>query len=114
MKQYTLSEVEELLRKQRELCRHIYHIKEDNPLFAIEEAILNAPAPAIDEGMIVGEVRESDRFFAVAYCNYWGIQIGQYYGDKDILNAEDVGEKEAEDYANLIVKLLNAHYGKND
>jgi hypothetical protein len=56
MKQYTLSEKElsELLERQRLNCGDAYN---NIPLGEMDvRPILNAPAPAIDEGMIVGEV----------------------------------------------------------
>jgi len=40
-------------------------------------------------------------FFATEYSGYWSIQDGQYYGDSDVLNADDVGEYEAEHNARL-------------
>lgn len=58
----------------------------------------------------VEEVKE-DKFYAVEYSGFWNIQTGPYYTDKNILDAEVIGEKEAEQYANLIAELLNKHYG---
>lgn len=46
-------------------------------------------------------------FHAVEYSGYWNIQAGAFYGDKNILNSEEVGAKEAELFAKRIVRLLN-------
>lgn len=56
------------------------------------------------------EVKAPEKFHAVEYSGYWSIQTNPYYGGKNILNAEDVGEKDAEHFAKHIVKLLNKHY----
>lgn len=51
------------------------------------------------------------KFYAVEYAGFWNIQNEEGYTEKaNILDAENVGEKEAEKFANLIVKLLNKHY----
>lgn len=57
-----------------------------------------------------------DKFHAVEYAGYWNIQTSPYYDDdhKNILDAESIGEKEAEQYANLIAELLNKHYANDN
>lgn len=54
-----------------------------------------------------------EKFHAVEFSGFWAIKTEPYYdAGEDILNADSVGEKEAEEYANLIVELLNKHYAK--
>lgn len=48
-------------------------------------------------------------FHAVQYANYFNIQPSPFYGDKSILDAEDIGVEQAEMYAELIAKLLTEH-----
>jgi len=50
---------------------------------------------------------KDEKCFAVEYAGWWRIQSAPHYGAPDILNAEDVGEKQAEENANKIVDLLN-------
>ncbi len=47
------------------------------------------------------------KYYAVNYSGFWVIQLEDYYGGNNILNAEDVGEKQAEKNAEMIVDLLN-------
>ena len=50
-------------------------------------------------------------WYPVEYAGYWRIQDGPMYGDIDLLDAEQVGEKEAEINAKLIAaapELLEA------
>lgn len=54
-----------------------------------------------------GERLHEAKYFAVEYAGFWHIQSGPYYGDTDILDAEQVGEDEAEKNAMLIAELLN-------
>lgn len=54
---------------------------------------------------------EKPKFYAVEYAGFWNIQTDPNYGEENILDVEEVGEKEAEQYANLIAKLLNEYYG---
>lgn len=49
-------------------------------------------------------------FHAVQYANYFNIQPSPFYGDNNILDAEDVGEDQAEMYAELLAKLLTEHF----
>ena len=41
------------------------------------------------------------KWHPVEYGGYWNIQNGEYYGDKNVLDADDVGEGEAEENAKL-------------
>lgn len=65
-------------------------------------------APAADKG--------EEKFYAVEYAGFWHIQKTPYYESLEegtnILNAEEVGYRESEQYANLIAELLNKHYEK--
>jgi hypothetical protein len=74
--------------------------------------LLNSEQTGANVGLLA-PVPIEKRIHPVAYCNFWTIQSGPYYGDKDILNAEDVGEEEAEKNANLIANLLNEYYSIN-
>ncbi len=50
-------------------------------------------------------------WFAVNYAGFWNIKNTPYYDiEIDLLNAEDVGEQEAEANAALIVKAVNNHF----
>ncbi len=48
-------------------------------------------------------------YFAVQYANYWAIQDGPFYEDNEILDAEQVGEEQAEANAQFIVKACNSY-----
>lgn len=54
--------------------------------------------------------KDSMQFFAVEYAGYWMIQRSPHYGGTDIVNAESVGEKEAEMFAKKIAELLTEWY----
>lgn len=55
------------------------------------------------------------KFHAVEFAGYWTIKTEPFYdAGKDILNAEDVGQEQAEHNANTITKLLNDYYAKGN
>lgn len=57
---------------------------------------------------------EGEKFYAVEYSGYWNIQTVPGYEENDnILDADSVGAKQAEENANLITKLLNEYYGNS-
>jgi hypothetical protein len=90
----------EIRRTNQSIPDEVLDFMKDSALAGIESNLLATP------------LREQEKFHAVEYSGYWSIQTSPYYGGKDILNAEKVGEVRAEAYANLIVKLLNEHHGK--
>lgn len=61
---------------------------------------------ANDENKIV------PKYHAVEYSGYWYIQESPFYGEKNLLDAEDVGEEEAEKNAKQIADLLNGEKDK--
>lgn len=54
------------------------------------------------------------KFFAVEYAYFFVIQEEPGYSNSDILNGEIVGFEQARFNAELIVKLLNEHYQKQE
>ena len=69
--------------------------------------MVNCPLCAIEKQQKLAEKIFGKKYNAVAYANYWHIQDSPFYGGKDWLNAEDVGEKQAEETAKRIENLLN-------
>lgn len=67
---------------------------------------VNCPMCEIERQEAFGK----QKYFAVEYAGYWHIQNTPFYGGKNYLDAESVGEELAEKMANKIADLLN----KND
>lgn len=65
---------------------------------------VNCPMCAIEEQ----EKFAKQKYFAVEYAGYWQIQDSPFYGGKNYLDAEQVGEELAEKTAKKIAELLNA------
>jgi hypothetical protein len=54
------------------------------------------------------------KFHVVEFAGYFVIKTEPFYdAGQDILNAEDVGYDKAKENAELIVNLLNKHYGRD-